>query len=210
VWSTKESARAVSSPVICDGKLYIGSVDNHLYCLDAFSGEKIWDFSSDADFFSSSAIAKDHLFSASGNTLYCFGEKFSSNSDLECSDTLTFSEVKPNEMVSSSFTVANIGEHYSKLHWRIESFPEWGDWIFNPREGMNLTIYDNPVLIDVSVRVPDMKEASFSGEIVVVNKEDSSDVEIVEVVLTTDKKMVRNHPIFSIFERMINLRYWFS
>ena len=210
VWGTKNSDRAVSSPVICDGKLYIGSVDNHLYCLDAFTGEKIWDFSSEADFFSSSSIAKDHLFSASGNTLYCFGEKFSSNSDLECSDTLTFSKVKPNEMVSSSFTVANIGEPYSKLHWKIESFPEWGDWIFDPLEGMNLTISDNPVLIDVSVLAPDMKEASFSGEIVVVNKEDPSDVETVEVVLSTDKKVVSNHPIFSIFERMINLRYWFS
>ncbi len=210
VWSTKNSARAVSSPVICDGKIYIGSVDNHLYCLDAFSGEKIWDFSSDADFFSSSAIAKDHLFSASGNTLYCFGEQFSSNSDLECSDTLTFSEVKPNEMVSSTFTVANIGESYSQMQWRIESFPEWGEWSFNPNEGMNLTPSDNPVLIDVSVLAPDMKEESFSGEIVVVNEEDPSDVEIVEVVLTTNKKLVRNHPIFSFFERMVNLIYWFS
>ena len=205
VWSTKESARAVASPVICDEKLYIGSVDNHLYCLDAFSGEKIWEFSSDDDFFSSLAIAKNHLFGVSGKVLYCFGENINLKSDLVCSGKFSFSDVKPNEMVSSSFTVANMGEPCSKLGWKIESYPEWGEWSFSSSEGMNLSVSDNPIRVNVSVRVPNSKDQSFSGEIVVINKDDPSDVEIVEVVISTNKKMVRISPFVFMLERLMKL-----
>ena len=33
-----------SSPLIADGKLYVGSNDKKLYCLDLETGDKIWDY----------------------------------------------------------------------------------------------------------------------------------------------------------------------
>ena len=33
-----------NSQAIVDGKVYIGSMDEYLYCLNAFTGDKIWDF----------------------------------------------------------------------------------------------------------------------------------------------------------------------
>jgi hypothetical protein len=34
-----------SSPAVVDGKVYIGSGDNNVYCLNAFTGDKIWNYS---------------------------------------------------------------------------------------------------------------------------------------------------------------------
>jgi len=210
VWSAKESARAVSSPAISDGKLYIGSVDNHLYCLDAFSGEKIWDFRAEDDFSSSLSIAKDHIFSASGDMLYCFGEEVTTSSDLECSGTLSFSEVKPNENISSSFFVANIGESNSQLRWNIESWPSWGEWSFSPQDGLGLTPSDEAVTVEVVIQAPAEKEKMFSGEIKVVNLDNTSDVEFLDVSITTNKNYLMNNPVISVFKRLIKMRYLFS
>jgi len=43
-WTFTTGAGVISSPVIAKGKMYIGSNDKHLYCLDAYNGSLIWKF----------------------------------------------------------------------------------------------------------------------------------------------------------------------
>lgn len=43
-WIYATDDAVTSSPVIVDGKVYIGSNDKNLYCLDADDGSKIWNF----------------------------------------------------------------------------------------------------------------------------------------------------------------------
>ena len=68
----------MSSPAIVDGKLYIGSDDHNLYCLDADRGDKIWNYSLVSTVFSSPCIA--------GGRVYIGGE---TDDDLYCLDAVT-------------------------------------------------------------------------------------------------------------------------
>ncbi len=36
-----------SSPVVADGKVYVGSQDNKVYCLDASNGDLVWNYTTD-------------------------------------------------------------------------------------------------------------------------------------------------------------------
>lgn len=204
LWSTKKSPRAVSSPTISDGKMYIGSMDNHFYCLDAFTGETIWSFESKEDFFSSPAIANDYVFSPSGNTLYCFGEPIESNARIKCTDTLSFTDVKPSPYITVNFTVANIGDIDSSLNWEIVSFPEWGKWEASSIKGHNLSSNDDPVIIDVTIKSPAVKNESFIGQIKVVNSDNIDDYELIDISLATVKNKGYLNPLFRFFETLVD------
>lgn len=205
VWSTKESARAVSSPAICDGKLYIGSVDNSLYCLDAFTGEKIWQFSANNTFLLSSAIADDHVFSVSGDTLYCFGDEYPANADLDCTGSFSFTNVKPGSVCSAQLIISNVGSIGSELDWEIHSFPDWGVWSFYPGSGSQLTPSDDAVIVDITIQVPSEKDTCFTGEIEVINRDNPKDHEVLDVSLSTsmNKGLTGFHEIF--INRIINM-----
>ncbi|MCW4011333.1 MAG: PQQ-binding-like beta-propeller repeat protein [Candidatus Bathyarchaeota archaeon] len=43
-WAYQTGGDVFSSPAVADGKVYVGSEDQNLYCLNAYTGEKIWDF----------------------------------------------------------------------------------------------------------------------------------------------------------------------
>ncbi|HOO97711.1 MAG TPA: PQQ-binding-like beta-propeller repeat protein [Caldisericia bacterium] len=59
---------AVSNPVILshpklyEGKIYFGAFDGKMYCLDAKTGKKVWEFFTSAKVYSSPAIAYDRLY----------------------------------------------------------------------------------------------------------------------------------------------------
>jgi outer membrane protein assembly factor BamB len=44
-WTFTTGGGILSSPAIANGKLYIGSNDKVIYCLDAYSGQEIWNWS---------------------------------------------------------------------------------------------------------------------------------------------------------------------
>jgi len=52
-----------SSPAVADGKVYIGSYDRNVYCLNALNGSRIWDYTTGDTVTSSPAIAdgKDYF-----------------------------------------------------------------------------------------------------------------------------------------------------
>ncbi|MDW8024016.1 MAG: PQQ-binding-like beta-propeller repeat protein, partial [Nitrososphaerota archaeon] len=43
-WSFQTGGPIVGSPVVADGKVYVGSYDGNIYCIDAFKGTLIWKF----------------------------------------------------------------------------------------------------------------------------------------------------------------------
>lgn len=44
-WYFQTGGDVYSSPAVADGKVYVGSADHHLYCLDAYTGVQLWNFS---------------------------------------------------------------------------------------------------------------------------------------------------------------------
>jgi len=63
-----------SSPVVADGRVYVGSSDNRLYVLDAVSGRKLWEFDTGAALTASPAVAAGKVVIGSGDgRVYAFG-----------------------------------------------------------------------------------------------------------------------------------------
>ena len=205
-WSTKMSARAVSSPVICDGSIYIGSEDNSLYCLNAYTGEKQWEYTHEYPFLSSMAIAENKLYSASGKTLFCFGAPCP-NGDLACTGSLQFTDKTPGTTVQGQFLVYNIGPEGSLLNWNVKSNPRWGNWTFTPASGSNLSPKDAPTIVEVTLIVPQKEQDELTGEITIINTDDSMDSEIIEVSLSTPKQQFPIYWIMSFIEEHLGSRH---
>ncbi len=117
-----------------------------------------------------------------GNYLYYNQLKYA---DLDCVGNLVWIEIEPGENVQASFNVTNIGDTDSKLDWEIVSFPDWGEWTFNPEYGEDLTPEDGPVVVSVELTAPLKVNTEFLGEIKIVNNNDLNDYYIIQVSLIT-------------------------
>ena len=73
------------------------------------------------------------------------------------------------------------------LDWEVVDTPDWGDWSFTPSEGFDLNPEDGIFSVDVILVAPEEKNQEFTGDIKVVNKEDSSDYITIPVSLVTSK-----------------------
>ena len=105
--------------------------------------------------------------------------------DLDCTGALTWTDVEANSTVEGSFTVENVGDPYSRLNWEVSEHPSWGEWTFIPSTGNNLMPEDDPITVQVTVKVPDEENQEFEGDVKIVNKDNSSDYVIIPVSLTT-------------------------
>lgn len=179
-----------SSPAVADGKLYIGDrayEGGKVYCLNIEDGDEIWNYVTANQITSSPAVADGKVYVGSEDgKVYCFYTP--PEPDLECEGTLSWTEIKPGETVTGEFTIENIGDPESELDWEIESFPDWGDWTFNPESGEDLTPEDGAIIIEVEVIAPDEENEDFEGEIKVVNIEDSGDYCTIQISLSTPVK----------------------
>jgi len=115
--------------------------------------------------------------------------------DLDCDGILVWSKVPPGGTVTGSFIVENIGDDYSKLDWEITEWPEWGTWTFTPKSGTDLTPEQGTFTVNVSVIAPPQKNKEFTGDVKIVNVENSSDFCILPVTLTTP---VNTHSTYSV------------
>jgi len=109
--------------------------------------------------------------------------------NLFCNGSLTWVDVKPGATMTGSFTVENVGIMFSNLSWEITDWPEWGSWTFSPQQGNHLTPEDGPITINVSVIAPRNRNTEFTGEITIVNSEDSTDNDTIPVSLATPYKV---------------------
>lgn len=104
---------------------------------------------------------------------------------LSCTGSLNWFLVKPGETVYGEFNVFNAGEPESLLNWEIESYPDWGDWDFDPEDGVGLTPEEGHVTVTVQVVVPENMFRLFIGQVIVVNSDDPSNFHHLLVVLLT-------------------------
>ena len=128
-----------------------------------------------------------------------------SEPDLDCDDSLSWTDVKPGETVTGNFTVKNIGGSGSLLDWEIESYPDWGNWTFDPENGTGLE-EGNTVTIDVEVVAPEDPETEFTGEVKIVNSDNASDFCIIDVALATP---VSQQSLISLFFEKLAERFPF-
>jgi hypothetical protein len=105
--------------------------------------------------------------------------------DLSCAGSLNWASITPGDTVTGTFTVSNVGDAGSLLNWEIQSYPSWGTWTFTPESGVGLTPEAGAVTVTVEVVAPMDKNTEFTGQVVLVNSDNSSDTCIIEVVLAT-------------------------
>ena len=122
--------------------------------------------------------------------------------NLECGGSLSWSDVKPGTTIHGSFTVENIGEPLSSLSWEIEEVPNWGTWSFTPSYEDYLKPEGGTATVEVSVNAPREKDQNFSGQLRIVNKQNNSDYDTVDVSMTTSmKKNSINYPLLMPLEK---------
>jgi len=130
-------------------------------------------------------------------TVYYYPEGI--HEDLYCSGSLSWSNVEPDTLVQSSFTVSNLGHPLSELDWEVQSYPEWGEWTFLPNSENNLKPSDGETIVEVYVKVPDEENKHFNDTVTIVNKNDISDAETIQVTLSTPKQKEFNY-----FDRILD------
>ena len=65
------------SPVVADGKVYVGSMDHNVYCLDASNGSTIWQYATGNEIEPSPAVAGTVVYIASRDgKVYAFGTQY--------------------------------------------------------------------------------------------------------------------------------------
>jgi hypothetical protein len=106
---------------------------------------------------------------------------------LSCDGTLHWINVEPGATVTGNISVENIGDAGSKLDWTITEWPEWGNWVFAPSNGSDLTPEHEPVTVQVSVIAPEEKNQEFIGSIKIINTENTNNYCVIPVSLVTPK-----------------------
>ncbi len=144
----------------------------------------------------------------------CF-QLIEAKADLDCEGSLIWAKIKPGTVEKGEFYLENIGEAESLLDWEVSEVPEWGTWIFEPEDGEDLTPEDGIITVNVTVIAPDEKNMDYSGHITIINTNDNSDLEIIDVLLSTPRKRTSNNMLFEhLIERFPNtfllLRYLFA
>jgi hypothetical protein len=121
--------------------------------------------------------------------------------DVDCSGSFSWTRVQPGQTVTGSFQIQNRGAPGSLLDWVVNvSSLEWGTWSFTPSSGKSLTPEDGEITIEVSVVAPAQTRTKFEGYIRVENQQNSSDFDIVPVVLRTSFGLGQNLPLFSFLQ----------
>jgi parallel beta-helix repeat protein len=117
--------------------------------------------------------------------------------DLDCLGMLSWSSVKPSTEQTGRILLFNNGESGSMLDWEVEGLPDWGGCTVTPDHGEDLSPEDGYIPLIVTINAPDEQEQSFSGEIKIVNKDNSSDYHIFSVSLTTAKTKTKPASVYS-------------
>jgi len=111
--------------------------------------------------------------------------------DLDCSGSLSWTDIKPGATVVGSFQVQNIGDNASLLNWTVNtSSISWGTWSCNPESGVRLTPEDGSVTVLVSVVAPNESETDFQGFLRVENIDDPTNFDTIPVTLTTPVNII--------------------
>jgi hypothetical protein len=132
--------------------------------------------------------------------------------DLDCTGSLSWTNVHPGQMVNGSFQVQNIGAPGSLLNWTINvSSLTWGIWSCTPDSGENLTPEDGQVTVSVSVIAPNEKKSTFEGNLRVENKDNPNDFDVIPVSLKTPATAHMTPFLWTLMQQFFNkIREWYS
>jgi hypothetical protein len=126
--------------------------------------------------------------------------------NLDCTGSLSWSNIKPGATVHGSFQVQNIGDNDSLLNWTVNNTITWGTWSFSPTTGENLTPPQGPVTVQVYLTAPEEKNAAFQGNLTLQNINNASDVATIPVTLTT----VASTDLSTMNPFLLWMRHWLS
>jgi len=140
--------------------------------------------------------------------------------NLDCLGSLRWTNVKTKDTLEGYFTVKNIGTAGSSLNWKVDSFPDWGSWEFDPASGENLTPEDGEVKVKIIIKTPDETKKEFEGYIRIENKDNPYDYDVIPIYLKTSRTRDRYVTIlnmlkeyfyrFPIFKLLFNRVIYFS
>jgi outer membrane protein assembly factor BamB len=80
-WAFQTGGDVFSSPAIVSGKVYVGSDDRNLYCLDAYTGMQYWNFTIGTYYRSSPAVVNGRVFTGSDDG-YFYGLNANTGSQI--------------------------------------------------------------------------------------------------------------------------------
>ncbi|MBN2357535.1 PQQ-like beta-propeller repeat protein [candidate division KSB1 bacterium] len=97
LWQFETGASIRATPVLDEGRIYIGSTDGVFYCLDLLSGESLWQTPVEGRIFHTAAVCDEKIvFGATDHTVYCLDRRsgkiqwtFKSKSVIGTSPVLT-------------------------------------------------------------------------------------------------------------------------
>ena len=134
-----------------------------------------------------------------GNFLYYNNNVFA---DLFAYGDLSWQDEKAGTELSAEIIIENQGESGSQLDWEITEWPTWGEWTFSQTNGNDLKPEQGQLIIEVTIIVPDEKNAAHEGELIIKNVNDANDFEVIPIRLTTTKNKVS---LFDSFEQIRTL-----
>jgi hypothetical protein len=175
-----------------------------------YEKEKIWEYISPYPNYAFNDVFKVHYIEPE--------EQPPEEPDLDCDGSLNWNDVGPGKTIKGHFQVRNIGGTSSLLNWTIVSYPEWGNWTFNPEYGVNLTPENGEVYVQISLEAPNDEKKEFDGYIRVENQEDPNDYDFIPVTLNTPKNAIHSllyqvilklKQIFPFFEQLFMIFSYF-
>jgi hypothetical protein len=118
--------------------------------------------------------------------------------NLDCSGSLSWTNIEPGALVNGSFQLQNIGDAGSLLNWTINtSSITWGTWSFTPESGEDLTPEAGQVIVHVSVVAPSQGNTQFEGYLRIENINDPTDFDTIPVILKTPENSLSCRHCFS-------------
>lgn len=126
-------------------------------------------------------------------------------SELCCDGTLEWTDIKPGAIVSGTFEVWNCGCEGSDLCWIVDSWPNFGQWTFNPSSG-NLQA-PNSITVKVFVETTELaQEETYTGKVTIKNCNDPNEKYEIVVTLITPKDKQLPYTLFHrLLERFPNV-----
>jgi outer membrane protein assembly factor BamB len=124
-WTSTTSGQiGLSSPAIAaNGLVYIGSHDQHVYCINEITGMQMWSFLTGGPIDSSPAICGNHLFIGSGDgKVYCLGLAWPDISIVECWPSTT--RARRSDAITIYCTVKNNGN--TTEGFNVKCFIDYG------------------------------------------------------------------------------------